>query len=232
MSFADCTPEEVMRVIIIVALPNKGQSITYMPTSIFKSVAAVVSPIISNLFNQSVREGIFPDILKLAEVFPTHKGGSRASFGNYRPISTLPVLAKIFERMVKERLTSYFESVNVLSTCQFGFRTGFNTDDAVLQFLNEVYTSLDSRNSVLAVYLDLSKAFDTLQPDILIAKLDHYGVRGKALDWLKSYITDRKQFTTVNGTSSETMHIYSGVPQGSVLGPLLLLVYIRRRTFS
>ena len=224
LEFAFVDGEEVYRTIS--NLPSKSGRINYIPSFIFKSVNDVIAPIICNLFNSSVIEGIFPDVLKVAEVIPLHKSGSTSDVSKYRPISLLPVLSKVFERLMRSRLIHFFESNDTLSAHQFGFRSGRDTSDAILQFLDLTYNSLDSKRHLIAVLLDLSKAFDTLDHDILVSKLSHVGVRGEMLRWIVSYLSKRKQFVTVNNNSSSLMDIEMGVPQGSVLGPLLFLIYI------
>ena len=159
-------------------------------------------------------------------MIPIHKSGSSTCVNNYRPISTLSILSKLFEKLMKHRLTCYFESGNFFTKHQFGFRSGCDTNDAVLEFLDQTYKSLDSGRSVVSVFLDLSKAFQTLDHGILLSKLNYIGIRGEMLEWLRSYLSGRTQFTTVNGESSDMLEVCTGVPQGSVLGPLLFLVYL------
>lgn len=222
--FSPATVTEV--VTEISGLNNKSSKLNCIPVFIFKEVRNIISPVLCKLFNCSIMEGTFPDILKIAEVIPIYKSGAQTDIRNYRPISILPVLSKLFERLLKSRLLNFLNENDVLSTRQFGFQSGRETNDAILEFLDTAYRSLDSKRHLATVFLDLSKAFDTLDHDILIAKLEHVGVRGEILRWLLSYLSVRKQFVSIGSASSSTRDISMGVPQGSILGPLLFLVYI------
>ena len=145
---------------------------------------------------------------------------------NYRPISLLSVFNQIFERLVCKRLTSFLEKHNIFFDNQFGFRSKRSTTHAVLTITDMIQQAIDKGKVSCGLFLDLSKAFDTVNHTILLKKLEHYGIRGIALEWFKSYLCNRKQFTVIGGTSSSVNCITCGVPQGSVLGPILFLLYI------
>jgi len=145
--------------------------------------------------------------------------------GNYRPISLLPSLSKILEKIVHERLYSFLCKQDILYENQYGFRPKHSTIDAVAKFTSHVMTSIENKCSTVAVFLDLSKAFDTIDHQILLNKLDHYGVRGVALDWFRNYLCNRSQFVSYRGAQSRCHDVTCGVPQGSVLGPLLFIIY-------
>ena len=132
-----------------------------------------------------------------------------------------PFLSKMFEKLMCARLGSYLKSDNILCTYQFGFRKNSNTSDAIIEFLDYVYSSLDEKQSTIAVCLDFSKAFDTVTHEILMSKLQHNGIRGVMLSWLKSYLSNKKQYVSVKNSYSTMSNITLGVPQGSVLGPVL-----------
>ena len=170
--------------------------------------------------------GIFPVCLKNARVIPIFKSGDAKSVKNYRPISMLPFLSKVFERLMSKRLNSFLTKSNILCSHQFGFRKNSCTSDAILEFLDNTYSSLDRKENILAVFLDFSKAFDTVNHEILLLKMNHLGIRGNMLSWFRSYLHNRRQKVFVAGHLSEAAEITMGVPQGSVLGPILFLLYI------
>lgn len=182
--------------------------------------------ILINAINCSFQTGIFPSCLKMATVVPLHKGGDYDSPANFRPISMLPALSKVVEKLVYDRVLAFLDRHGLLCSSQFGFRKSRNAGDAVFSFLEDLYLGLNGGESAAAVFCDLQKAFDCVDHGILLGKLGVYGFRGTALDWFKSYLTGRTQRVTFEQTSSEYLEICSGVPQGSVLGPLLFLIYI------
>ena len=175
------------------------------------------------LFNNSVSEGIFPECFKTAKIIQIFKSGDSYSTVNYRPISMLPFLSKIFEKLMCVRLDSNLKSNNILCTNQFGFHKNSNTPDAIIEFLDNVYSSLDRKQSTIAVYLDFSKAFDTVKHNILMSKFLHNGVRGVMQHWFESYLSNRKQYFSIRNCNSSMSNITFGIPQVNVLGPVLFL---------
>lgn len=194
--------------------------------AIIKSNNEEISKPVSILFNQSVENGVFPNCLKHATVIPIYKHGSKDSIGNYRPISLLSTFSKIFEKLMKKHLLNFIEKKSILCPQQFGFRKGLSTFDALHEFSSKIYENLVAQNSLLSIFVDFSKVFDTVRHDILLLKLKHYGVRGIIHDWFKDYLTNRTQSTKILNNYSAPQHIQCCVPQGSVLGPILFLIYI------
>ena len=144
---------------------------------------------------------------------------------NYRPISILPSISKVMEKVMHKRVYSFLNDNDLLYQHQYGFRKGHSTSDAVTQFMKDALLAYDKNEHTLAIFLDLSKAFDTIDHELLLKKLERYGIRGIALKWFQSYLVDRYQYVVYNGVKSDVKQVQCGVPQGSVLVPLLFLVY-------
>lgn len=190
-----------------------------------KSVELLVGPL-TLLINSSFTQGIYPDIFKISKVVPLYKKGDTDVIGNYRPISIIVVFSKVFEILLKNRLYRYFEKNNLLHTMQFGFRSKKSTSKALLEIVGDIVGGLELGEHSTLTLCDLSKAFDCVSHELLIEKLSFYGVRGVPLRLFQSYLTNRKQFVQVNNSNSSFEYIRNGVPQGSVLGPLLFIIYI------
>ena len=170
------------------------------------------------MFNLSFQTGYLPIQLKTAKVVPIFKSGDKHSFTNYRPISLLSSLSKLIEKIMAKQMVGYLNKHKLLYKYQYGFRKGHSTIHPVLQFLDKILLSLNKPNPeyTLGIFCDLKKAFDTVDFEILLAKLEHYGFRGVSNNWFRNYLTERKQFVTINGKESEVKQLYCGVPQGSV----------------
>ena len=205
---------------------NSKQNFNCISIPILKCNSNFLSKIICKIINFCFSKGTFPKILKHALVLPLFKKGDETKISNFRPISILPTLSKIMEKSIKSRLVQYFTLNNIISSLQFGFQSGISTQDAILHVVENIYSKLNEKLATIGVFIDFSKAFDTINREILLKKLEKYGIRGLALQLLSSYLTNRTQSVKVGSSFSECRSINIGVPQGSVLGPLLFLIYV------
>ena len=186
--------------------------------------SSIINPLCT-IFNKSLSHGQFPQEMKIAEVIPIYKGKDKRLLTNSRQISLLPVFSKILEKIVHRRLYDFLIKNKLLYISQYGFRNGYSTIHAITELVGNIIKGFDTKQFTLALFIDLSKAFDTLDQNKLLNKLSTYGVRGIALDWFKSYLTNRKLYVKYNDVQSQLYNIEYGIPQGSVLGPLLFLLY-------
>ena len=192
---------------------------------IIKAKGILVKPL-TLLINQALVTCEFPKELKISRVKPLLKNGDVADLCNYRPISLLPSFSKVFEYVIFDQLCNYLRANNLLSIQQYGFRAGHSTELAALKLVDKLTEEMDKNNIPLNIYIDLSKAFDTLNHEILLSKLNYYGISGAENNLFCSYLTGRRQFVDFKGSISNSLAVTTGVPQGSILGPLLFLVYI------
>ena len=180
----------------------------------------------ADLFNLPFTTGTFPTLLKTAKVITIHKKDSKSNFTNYRPISLLSNLDKILEKFMHSRLSTFLNIKDIIYPLQFGFRQNYSTSYALIHLTETIKEALDRGKYGCGIFVDLQKAFDNVDHNILLGKLKHYGIRGVAYSWLESFLKDRKQYVSINGYNSKHLQISLGVPQGSVLGPLFFLIYI------
>lgn len=181
---------------------------------------------VANLINDSLMSGVFPSILKQSTVIPIRKVAGTVKINEFRPINMLPCFEKLLEKVVFEQLNEFIEKHNIISNNQSGFRRNFSCETAINTVLLDWTRALDKSECVLAVFLDFQRAFETIEPELLIKKLELYGIEGAALEWFRSYLTDRRQVVKVGEQISEALNVNFGVPQGSTLGPLLFNMYI------
>ena len=195
-------------------------------TKLLQRLCPIIAMPLTSIINQSLYTGIFPENLKLAKVLPLFKKGDNQLFNNYRPISLLPSISKVFERVVFNQLYSYFDENGLFYRSQYGFRKGHSTQFACVEFVDKMLQELDKKKIPITIFIDLSKAFDTLNHDIMLHKLSHYGVCGNTLQWFGSYLSNRKQYVDFESSNSTSLPLSTGVPQGSILGPLLFIIYM------
>ncbi len=205
---------------------NKATGLDLIPSRFLRDSGGVTSSILTYIINLSIRQGVFPNDMKNARVVPLFKKNNRADVGNYRPVSILSTISKIFERLVYEHVEEYLIRHELLYEQQSGFRAAYSTDTCLIHLFDYVRQNLDLGNYVGMLLIDLQKAFDTVNHNILISKLQCMGFSNSSLLWFTSYLTDRTQVCDVEGTLSAPLIITCGVPQGSILGPLLFLIYI------
>ena len=208
-------------------LNSKATGIHEIPNKILKACSDIISPHLSQIFNISLTTKCYPDSLKFAKVAPVYKGGDKNNLDNYRPISVLPTVArKVFEKLTYEQMIKYFKSNNLLSKKQWGFRSLHSTVLLLMSKTNDWFVNISKVYLNAVVFLDVKKAFDTIDHNILLDKLYHYGIVNEELSFFKSYLSNRKQSCYVNGKLSIPLNVLKGVPQGSILGPLLFIIYM------
>ena len=206
---------------------NKSTGPHSIPNNILHLINQIIAEPLSLIINLSFETGIYIESLKTSKTIPIYKEiGSKSDYCNYRPISLLSNINKVIEKLMFNRLNNFLLKFNCIYNLQFGFRKGYSTTHALLHLIEDIRNALDNNSFAVGIFVDLQKAFDTVNHDILLSKLDFYGVRGLANEWFKSYLNGRKQFVSIDDNYSDEVLIHYGVPQGSVLGPLLFLIYI------
>ena len=198
---------------VIKSLKNKKCRVNDFSPSVLKRNCHLIAQPLKLLLNQSFQQGKFPNRLKHAQVTPLYKKGAKSDPNNYRPISLLNVFSKIWEKIMKNKFMHFIDSNNILTKSQFGFQKGIKTEDALTLFSKNIYKQLNKSNSVLSIFIDFSKAFDTVPQQILLQKLEHYGIRGYVLRWFADYLSDRYQSTNYDNCASSLKEICMGVPR-------------------
>ena len=211
---------------IILSLNNSSPGWDGLDTNIIKKSSGLIVHPLVYVINLCIEQGIFPKELKIAKIIPIYKSNDKQLITNYRPISVLPVFSKLFERVLHNRLLSFVDCKNIIYDNQFGFRRNHGTNSALIILTDKIIQSLSKGDYVVGLFLDFQKAFDTVNHEILIKKMFHYGIRGNCLKLFINYLSDRQQYVCYNQVTSSKQNVLCGVPQGSILGPLLFILYI------
>ncbi len=205
---------------------TKATGLDKIPARLLKDAAPMITKPITDIINKTFLTGKIPRQWKEAKVTPTFKAGSKGNENNYRPISVLPLFSKVMERAVQVQLLQFMTQNNVLSMFQSGFRKMHSTETAVVHLVDQILEGMDGQKLTGAVFIDLKKAFDLVNHQCLLHKLEHYGVRGQSLTWFEDYLTTRFQRVQYQNELSSSLRLDFGVPQGTILGPLLFVTYI------
>ena len=212
--------------LLLTIQPHKASGPDNLPARFLKEVANQIAPVLTIVFQASLDQGHLPDIWKTAAVVPIYKKGSRSEPSNYRPVSLTCICSKILEHIVHSAISKHLEYYQILCDEQHGFRRRRSCETQLITTVNEIAECLNQKGQCDILLLDFSKAFDRVSHSLLFHKLSHYGIQGTLLSWLNSFLNDRSQYVILENQKSHSTPVLSGVPQGTVLAPLLFLLYI------
>ncbi len=218
--------ENTINKIIDNIAPKTSFGFDEISAKLLKNIKVTLLKPLTLIINQMLHTGIFPDKLKIAKINPIFKKGDETLFTNYRPISLLPTISKVFEKVLFQQVYDYFQEKKLLYSSQYGFRTGHSIEHAAIELIDRIIIKMDKMDTPVGIFIDLSKAFDTLDHDILLQKLKYYGFDDIALKLMESYLKGRQQYVQMDDIESKFCQVNTGVPQGSVLGPLLFIIYM------
>ena len=224
--FIDSVFEDEVVSVVSQFLSKKSKDFNDLNMYCMKYVIDVIAKPLSYICNQSFLTGVFPEKMKIAKVIPLFKAGEKNKFNNYRPVSILPQFSKILEKLFEKRLCKFCDKYNLLVDSQYGFRAGRSTAMALTELVDDVTTAIEKRMHAIGVFIDLKKAFDTISHTLLLRKLEYYGIRGTVNRWISSYLSNRQQYVQIDNCSSDLSRIKYGVPEGSILGPKLFILFI------
>ena len=205
---------------------SKSSGTDNISNSLLKNLVLSILNPLNHLINLSLKNGQFPNVYKTSKILPLYKSGCHHSINNYRPISLLSSISKLIEYIMHDRLTSYLNKNNTLHNSQYGFRKNSSTELAIFDLSHYISKNMESKLLTLGIFIDLSKAFDSMSHSILLSKLYHYGIRGTAYQWFLSYLSNRQHYVAIDSSYSNPLPMKGGVPQGSILGPLLFNIFL------
>ena len=223
--FEEISPLQVLKALNKIK-STKATGLDDIPPSMIKDASRYIAAPLAYIINLSLSSGTYPNHWKIAKIVPVYKSGSVSELGNYRPISILPAISKIAERLVHDQLAKFLEDSSLLSPTQFGFRSKYSTGLAVTYFTDIIRKEMDHGKLTGAVFMDFCKAFDTVDHIVLIQKMESLGIHGVELQWFKDYLSNRQQVVIYDNHRSDNYAVSHGVPQGSILGPVMFLIYI------